>query len=256
MLYELSVYLLQPYTLALGLLWLFTLRLGICRREARGRFLAIVSALTLLTVISLPAVGYLAIGSLEWRYPHASERPPDAQAIVVLGGATRLMDASGERVILAGDSMVRCLHTAELYRSGGHCPIVLTGGKVEPDLPGPTVARAMHDFLLTQGVAAADMLVEESSTSTYENACQCEPILRQQGLQKIVLVTDALHMYRAARCFQAIGIEVAAAPCNDRAAYFEWSAASFAPGVGGLDSLTGAAHEWLGIAWYWLHGRI
>ena len=256
MLYRLAVYLLHPYTLSLGLLWLATARLWFRRRETRGRLALLTAALVLLTGISLPAVGYLAVATLEWSYPLSRQRPEDTRVIVVLGGGTRLLDESGEQAIPAGDSMVRSLEAARLYHSAGPCPVVLSGGKVDPDLPGPSVARAMYEFLLTLGVRPEDMILEETSTSTYENAVECRSLLEQRGFEKVLLVTDALHMYRASRCFTAQGLEVTPSPCNQRAGYFRWSAGSFAPSAGGLTAVGAAAHEWLGIAWYWLNGRI
>ena len=256
MLYRLAVYLLQPYTLALVLLWLAALRLWFRRRETRGRLTLLTAALLLLTGISMPALGHLAVGTLEWAYPLNRQRPEQTQVIVVLGGGTRLLDESGDQVIPAGDSMVRCLHAARLYHSGQPCPVLLSGGRVDPDLPGPSVALAMQEFLLTLGVRPEDMILEEASTSTCENAVECGALLEQRGFDKILLVTDALHMYRASRCFTAQGLEVTPSPCNQRAAYSRWSLGSFAPSVGGLMAVGAAAHDWLGIAWYRMQGRI
>lgn len=255
MLYRIAVYLAEPYTLALLMLWLATLRMVFRSEAVRGKGL-VVAALLLLTAVSTPAAGHLAIASLEDRYPFNDELPPGTQAIVVLGGATRLMDPAGEHAVLAGDSMMRCLHAAAIYRAHGRRPIVLSGGKVDADEPGPTVAGAMRDFLLTQGVAADDLKLEEASTSTYENAAACRDLLDKEGWTRVLLVTDALHMERARRCFAAVGVEATPSPCNHAAAYFEWSAGSFAPSLGGLIAVTTAAHEWLGLAWYRLTGRI
>jgi len=254
--YRLAVYLAHPYTLALGLLWLATARLWFRRRKTRARLTLLIAALVLLTAISMPAVAYLAVGTLEWSYPLDRQLPEDPQVIVVLGGGTLLLDESGEHAIAAGDRMVRCLEAARLYHALGRCPVLVTGGKVDPDEPGPTIARAMGDLLLSLGVRPEDLILEESSTSTYENAVESRSLLEQRGLERVVLVTDAMHMYRASRCFAAQGVEVTPSPCNQRAAYFQWSAGSFAPSPGGLMGVGAAAHEWLGIAWYWLHGRI
>lgn len=256
MFYRLAVYLFQPYTLSLGLVWLATARLWFRRRDTRARLVLLTAAVVLLTAISMPAVGYLAVGTLEWSYPLSFERPKDTRVIVVLGGGTRLMDESGEQAIPADDSMVRCLHAARLYHSGAPCPIVISGGKVDADLPGPSVARVMYDFLLMLGVRPEDMVLEDHSTTTYENAVECRPLLQQRGFDRVLLVTDAMHMWRASGCFAKQGLEVTPAPCNQQAAFFRWSAGSFAPSPDGMTGVAAAAHEWLGIAWYRLHGRI
>lgn len=255
MLYNLAVYLLEPYTIALVLLWLAAARMVVRSEPVRGKG-AVVAALLLLTLISMPAAAHLAAAALEDRYPFNPERPEGTQVIVVLGGAVRPMDPEGAHVILAGDSMVRCLHAAALYRAGEPCPVVLCGGKVDPEAPGPALALAMRDFLLGQGVADADLFLEDVSTTTYENAVECRRVMEEHGWTRAALVTDALHMERASRCFARLGVEAAPSPCNHATAYFEWGAGSFAPGVGGLLGVRTAAHEWLGLAWYWLRGRI
>ncbi len=255
MLYRIAVYLVEPYTIALVLLWLATLRL-VWRGEAvRGKG-AVFLAVLLLTVISLPATGHLAVASLEGPYPFTRQRPEDVDAIVVLGGSTRLLDELGGEAILAGDSMNRCLHAAALYREGPPIPIIACGGKVKPELPGPTVAKAMSRFLRVQGVPAEDLVLEEGSTTTYENAVHCRAILEEHGWTRVALVTDALHMERARRCFETLGVQAQPSPCNQISAFFPWTMGSFAPSVGGLLTLRVAVHEWLGLAWYRLQGRI
>src|SRR5262245_29575829 len=91
--YQLVGLLLRPYTflmllvgLALGNLW------RQCRAARRAALLAIFPFLAL-TLISLPAVSHLAIGTLEWRYPPRASRPTDAEAIVVLSAGALHADA-------------------------------------------------------------------------------------------------------------------------------------------------------------------
>lgn len=50
-------------------------------------------------------------------------------------------------------------------------------------------------------------------------------------------------------------LEVVAA-CRHRATEFSWSIWKFLPSSGGLNSVEIAAHEWIGLAWYWMKGRI
>ena len=254
--YSLVVALLRPFTLVfLGvLIWTVVLwRTG--RLKGRG-LLGLGALLGILTLISMPLVEYAALGSLEWAYPPRREMPPEVDTIVVLSGALSVYDDSGEHVELAPDSLLRCLHAAELYRRAGGCRMVLCGGKVDPTGPGPTLAGAMGDFLIELGVKRSDLLLEEKSTSTYENALGCSALLEQHDVRRIVLVTDATHMLRASRCFSKLGIEVVPAACNHHATRLKWSATGFLPSAGAAGGVTLVCHEWLGLAWYRLHGRI
>ena len=75
-------------------------------------------------------------------------------------------------------------------------------------------------------------------------------------LRGYVLVTDAAHMRRSLAVFRATGLEVIPAPCNYFAGRFRWSPQMLLPASGALDNVDYAAHEWLGLAWYRLHGRL
>ena len=134
--------------------------------------------------------------------------------------------------------------------------MLVSGGKVDPGSSGPPGAEVMHAFLSQQGVDAADLITESRSRTTYENAVESCRLLRERGVRKILLVTDAVHMHRAARCFRKQGVEVVPAPCNHRATEFDLSLFAFLPDPRAAAGLQEAAHEWLGLAWYWLQGRI
>jgi len=254
--YHLFVALLNPFLLGFLALLLATAALWRKSRRRARRRLWLTIVVLILTLICWPPIGYLALGSLEWAYPPSSDLPGDIDALVVLSGAIRVHDEAGKSTELESDTMFRCVHAARLYRRAGGCPVLVTGGKLDPDRPGPTLARAMADFLIDLGVNPADLLLEERSTTTYENAFYSCELLKKRGFKRVALATDAMHMFRASRCFHALGIEVVAAPCNYRAIRFEWSLRNFLPAPDAALAVGTAFHEWLGVAWYWMHGRI
>ena len=253
--YRFLVDLLQPFLLLYLLTALALDNLWRKRRDKPGRLLLVTVPLAALAVACTPAVAYLALGSLEWHYPPQYDRPHDAEAIVVLGGSMLSPDEVRLRAELGEDSLYRCLHAVRLYHQGEPCPIVVSGGNVDPDTPGPALAEVMRDFLLEQGVAEADLLMEDQSRNTYENAAKTSPLLRRRGIDKIVLVTDATHLLRAPRCFRAQGFEVAPSGCRYRATRFEWSLFEFLPSPYAAQHIQRALHEWLGMTWYWLSGK-
>jgi len=114
----------------------------------------------------------------------------------------------------------------------------------------------MADFLLRQGVKESDLVLEESSRTTYENAVESTKLLKERGLRNAVLVTDAVDMFRAVRCFRGQGMELLPSPCHYRAARFETSFRQFVPNPGAVRSCHRVWHEWLGTLWYWVHGRL
>ena len=131
-------------------------------------------------------------------YPPHDEVPGDAGAMVVLSGYVRPPGKMLPEAELGSDTLLRCLHAARLYKAKP-CLVIVSGGQVDPSTPGPTLARVMHDFLLGQGVKEEDLLMEDRSRTTYENAVLSGDILSRRGIDKLVLVTSASHMPRGER---------------------------------------------------------
>jgi uncharacterized SAM-binding protein YcdF (DUF218 family) len=255
--YSLISYLLRPYVFVLLLLGLVIARLWWKRPEQRRSLLWVAVPFLLLIVLSTPIAGYFAIGSLEWQYPPQEERPKDAEAIVVLDGGGLPPDQTRARAELAPASLFRTLHAARLYHQAGPCLLLVTGGgKLDPDVPGPPFVELMAELLLQLGVRPSDLLVESTSRTTYENAVESRKVLQKRSVNRIVLVTDATHLPRAVRCFRKQGFEVTPSGCHYQATELKPSVYFFLPAEAGIRGNQEAAHEWIGLAWYWLAGRI
>jgi uncharacterized SAM-binding protein YcdF (DUF218 family) len=256
MFYRIVSGLLQPYTLLVLSLLVSMLILWRSTPQRTRRLRVAVLLVGLLYLISMPLVSYLAMWSLEWPYPPLQGFPKDIDAVVILTGGLNVHDAAGRDVELCDDTALRTIHGAELYRRAGRLPIVISGGKVDPRTPGPTLARAAGDLLLQLGVDPSDLILEEQSRTTYENATCCREVLAKRNIRRIVLVTDAAHMFRASRCFRAAGLEVIPAGCRHRAHWFHFGATDLLPSTEAVSGIRDACHEWLGLAWYWIHGRL
>lgn len=254
--YNLISYLLHPYVFFLLFLGLATARLWIKHPELRRRLLVLVVPLLSLVVLSIPAVSYLAVGSLEWQYEPLYDRPKEVEAIVVLEGGGLPPDRGRKQAELAPASLFRTIHAARLYHQGNPCLILVTGGNTDPDIPGPPFVELMAELLRELGVRADDLLVERNSRSTYENAIESRKMLKERGINHIVLVTDAIHLPRAVRCFRKQGFQVVPSGCNYRATEFKYSTYQVLPAMAGISSSEGAAHEWIGLLWYWVAGRV
>jgi uncharacterized SAM-binding protein YcdF (DUF218 family) len=234
--------------LALAILWR--------KRQSKGRLIWVTSAFLVLMLLCLPAVNYVALGTLEWRYPPLDERPADVEAIVVLAGYVYRPDGTRSQAELGEDSLYRCLKAADLYHQGTPCPVLVSGGKVDPDAPGPTCAAVMRDFLAKLGVSASDLVVEDRSRTTHENAVESSRLLAQRDIHRVVLVTDAPHLLRALGCFRKQGIDAVPCGCRYRATHFDPSPLSFVPNPSEAEGCEVAWHEWVGTAWYWMWGRL
>jgi len=242
-----------PLVIFLGLViaWLWWKR-----RLRRAERIGITVPYLVLVGISLPAVAFVAHASIERPHPPMDRRPDGVEAIVVLSGAVDPPDESRDYAVLGQDTLTRCLHAAALFRQGEPCWVIVSGGKVRRDEPGPAAADAMGDFLMTQGVPEAYLLLEGRSGTTHENAVESCKLLREHEIGTTLLVTNASHMLRAASCFRRQGVDVIPSGCRYRTRDFEWSTAAFVPSPDGVKQCSEVWHEWLGLAYYWLTDRV
>lgn len=121
---------------------------------------------------------------------------------------------------------------------------------------GPAYAHVMRDFLLGQGVKASSLVVEDRSRSTYENAVESCRLLRERCLRRVVLVTDASHMRRAAGCFRAQGAEATPSACNHLQPEFHATPSNVVPKARSVSIVDKSFHEWVGLLVYWARGRL
>jgi len=255
--YTFISYLLHPYVFLLLLLGASLVYTWRKRPEQRRGLLWVVIPFLLLVALSTPAVAFLALGSLEWQYGPQDEWPKEAEALVVLDGGGLVPDRGRKRPELAPASLFRVLHAARLYHQAGSCLVLVTGGgSRDPEFDRLPFVDVMAKLLIQLGVRSSDVLVEHNSLSTYENAVESRKLLEQRGVNRIVLVTDAIHLPRAVRCFRKQGFEVTPSGCHYRATEFKLSFYQFLPSVGGIGASEDAAHEWVGLLSYWLSGRI
>jgi uncharacterized SAM-binding protein YcdF (DUF218 family) len=154
--------------------------------------------------------------------------------IVVLCGGCRY---SGE---LSAGTSARVEHGVRLFRQGLAPRLILSGGRWAPHRPA--CAPRMKALAVALGMRAEDIVVEDRSSRTAENAREVALILDGASSRAILLVTSALHMRRATLCFEKHGIEVSCAPAPASS-----EGALFAKEM---------LHEYIGLAYYRARGWI
>lgn len=240
-----AAFLLPPLSLVvLGLLgWRLSKRF----RRA-GQAIVAVSVLLLL-VLSTGAGSRLLVAPLENRsLPVPNPALVDAQAIVILGGGRSYAapeDANRDQP--GAQTLVRLRHGARLYRLT-HLPVLVSGGA--PDRGGESEAAVMAR-VLREDFQIPVRWTEDTSENTAQNALHAATQLREAGIKRVLLVTDAIHMPRAMEMFSTTGLSVIPAPTDFRTRA-PLSAAAFIPGGAPLQSSHYALHEWIGILWYTL----
>lgn len=223
------------------------------RRQHRrtGRLLTGLGLASLYLLATPLGAGLLASG-LE-RYPAldlADRRQwQDARVVVVLGAgryAAAPEFAGADMPNWWGASRLR--YAARLYRETG-LPLLTSGGTV---LPGETVPEAamMADSLRRDYVVNVRWQ-ETASRTTWENATDTRALLAAQGIDRILLVTQALHMPRAVLAFRHAGFSVVPAPVDfdTDGARLPWLL-QLAPSPERFMRSAQALHEYAGLLFY------
>lgn len=213
--------------------------------------------IALVLIFSNPLVGDAFLGSLEDDFQILSpESLPQADVIVVLGGVTS--PAIAPRVAVeVGGAFDRLLHGIRLWRVG-RAPVIVLSGGVITSLTGSDMPEAERLRILAeeQGVDPAALLLESQSRNTRENAVFTAQILRQRGLQSIILVTSASHMRRAQAAFAKLGLATSPAPADVRVTPKPLTLVRLLPDADALRASSMAVKEYIGLVVYWLRGWV
>lgn len=190
-----------------------------------------------------PALGFDRIKAL--RADIQARRPI---AIVVLGGGMEPYAPEYGVSSLNRASLERLRYGLWLGRETG-APVAFSGGV------GHSQTDAMPEARIAATIAAQDFgrplkWVEDSSRDTRENAGRSVALLRQAGIERIVLVTHGWHMPRSLRAFrEAAGtsLQIEAAPMG-LARGGEIPALLWIPSSAGFTEMRNVLHELAGLA--------
>ena len=119
----------------------------------------------------------------------------DVDCIIVLGC---LVKNNGEPSDMLSDRIQRGI---ELYNQGASPKIIMSGdhGTVEYD-----EVNTMKQVAVESGIPSSDVFMDHAGFSTYESIYRAKEIF---GAEKIIIVTQEYHLYRALYIARALGIE-------------------------------------------------
>lgn len=180
------------------------------RRKKSGLVLIIISVI--LYCASTDWIIDKKIYKLESSYPVVSEEElSKGEAYILLGGG--IITTTVEGNIPGVLATTRILKTAEYYRKYPK-KIYISGGTPlqNQESESSVYARELKEL----GVKEEDIIIEESSKNTNENALLIKEKLEQDGVKNVVLITSATHMKRSMFIFQKKldGVNIYPAPCN------------------------------------------
>lgn len=126
-----------------------------------------------------------------------------ADAAIVLGAA--VWAGTPSPVLRA-----RLDHALLLFQNKQIERIVVTGGVGRGD--NMSEAEASAEYLVSKGVPAEAILLEEEGRSTYESLKTASVLAHEANIRQVLLVSDPFHMLRSLKMAQDLGLEAYASP--------------------------------------------
>ena len=221
--------------------------------KTRSKLIKIAAVLTLILFVFMstaPGVRLLLI-PLENYAEEVSVQEDQDYPIVVLGGGVYYKDQNNAQ--LSVHSLQRLVKGYQIHKETG-APLIYSGG-IAIGQENLSEADIAENFLLSLGMDVEKYSAEERAQSTYENGLYVKRWMDNNDFEKVYLVTSAYHIFRSSVVFEAQGIEFL--PVHSGFIYdhkFSWL--DYLPNRGALNVNMSALHEWIGVVWYYLRGRI
>jgi len=141
-------------------------------------------------------------------------------AVRIYTYGNHVVDVKGDAAIVLGAAVwgndvspvfrERINHAIDLYRTGKVRKIIFTGGQGNRN--ELTEAAEARQYAIENGIPQTDILVEEKSHTTYENLVNAKQVADANGLKKVLIVSDPMHMKRAVSMASDIGLEAYPSP--------------------------------------------
>ena len=219
------------------------------KHKRKGLLLSAIASSSLWLLSCQGVAVWLAAHALP-QYPPvtpAQLKSGQIQAIVVLGGGIYPQAPEYGEAQPGPATAARLRYGVWLARQTG-LPVAFTGGSgwAASSSSGSSEAEvagrvAQQDYGITL------RWLEAKSRDTAENARELTPMLRRDGIARIALVTDALHMPRSVLAFERQGLTIIAAPTGfvlpTRSGLLLWL-----PSTDGISASTRVLHELLGLS--------
>lgn len=242
--------LLSPLSLIFLVLGAALVLLWLTPRQRLGKLLATAGCL-LLVVVAYGWLGGPAVQALERDYPPMASPPAHIKWIVVLGGGAWSDPGLPPPLRATEPTLARTVEGVRLHRKLPGAKLVVSGG---PAYGSGGEAETMAALAAELGVPRESIVADGLSPDTESQARMVRELLKGEPC---ILVTSAVHMRRSLALFRKAGVVALPAPAE----YLSHPNAGLSPGdffpaprhLGAADA---AVHEYLGLAWGWLTGRL
>ncbi len=216
------------------------------------------TGIALLLFFTNPFLSNLAL--LAWEQDFKSFDEIETHEIgIVLTGVTNLSKTAYDRTFF-NKGADRITHALQLYRLGKIKKILITGGQGLNPVNPQSEAELLKRFLVMTGMPESDILIEDQSKNTAQNAQLTKAFLEENGIstdQEFVLITSAFHMKRAKGCFDKVGLKTVTFPVDYSSHEVKYDLPSLIfPNSESISHWHRLSKEWIGITIYSLVGYI
>ncbi|TGL47115.1 YdcF family protein [Leptospira meyeri] len=219
-------------------------------KSGHGKF-RLFQVILFLYLTSNVYVSNFLLQTLEKDYPPVKISDlPKSDVAIVLGGMIQTISAHPGRPELT-DSADRLTDAVRIYKAGKVKKILFTGGSGLLFADTYREADLAKEIFIDLGVPEKDLIWENQSRNTYENAVETKKLLQEKKLEKTILITSAFHMKRAAGCFEKQKIPFVPYPTDYRSTNLNAGAFElYVPSASFLDQTSLAVKEWVGYFVY------
>jgi uncharacterized SAM-binding protein YcdF (DUF218 family) len=147
----------------------------------------------------------------------------------------------------------RIWQTVQLYKKGFIKKILISGGSVGLIYEDTIESSYLKHFLIDIGIPGNDIITEEQSRNTYENALYSCLFLQNNSIpsSECLLITSAIHMRRAAGCFTKQGYNIDTFATDHYSTDSgNWFISGILPNINAVWEWNSLIHELLGYAMY------
>lgn len=140
------------------------------------KILLVILSITILIVVFVLSIGFLL---------SPQNKLEISDAIVVVSG---------------GETSQRVAEGVKLHKEGWAPVLIMSGAAKDENVSN---ALVMKQLAITAGVDPLQILVEEESVNTFENATKTKSIIIDNKFNKIILITSPYHQRRAFMVFKS-----------------------------------------------------
>lgn len=220
----------------------------------RGRIHLISRYLLIIAILfySSPITSWIALSNWETDPVPYKDIGKTYDYGIVLCGMSNMLVYPPDRPHF-NDNVDRITDAVVLYNQGIIKKILLSGGSGYLEFPELKESTRLKQFLMELGIDPVDIIIEDQSKNTRENAYYSAQLVKTES---ILLITSASHMRRAIGCFEKVGLQPDYFTSDVNSSEFKWSYKLIIPSISAIGTWTEIIHELVGYLMYWLVGYI